>query len=71
MSTMPEFVKGYIIVGPTGIVQWGTNSDTPEQTIELFCKSAGISERKWLKLEDQGYRCAPVSIRVEPAGCGQ
>lgn len=71
MSPMPEFVKGYVIVGPTGKLMDGTNSDTEEESIEMFRAAIGITTQGWLGLEGHGYRCAPVSIRVEPAGCGQ
>lgn len=70
MSGLPDFVKAYVVVGPTGIVQWGTNCETEEGSIELFIKAAKITERKWLKLEDEGFRCAKVSMRIEPIGGG-
>ena len=71
MSTMPEFVKGYVIVSPAGKVMDGTNSDTEAESIEMFKTAIDITTQGWLALEDQGYRCAPVSMRIEPAGCGQ
>lgn len=67
---MPQFVRGYVIVSPCGAVQFGTNSDTDEGAIELFRESCDITERQWLKLEDEGYRCAEVSMRVEQLGGG-
>lgn len=67
---MINFVNGYVIIGPTGIVQFGTNCDTEEGSVDLFMEANDITERKWLKLEDEGFRCAKVSMRVEPIGGG-
>ena len=70
VMSAPNFTSGYVVIGPTGIVQFGTNSDTKEESIELFIESNDITERKWLKLEDEGFRCAKMSMRIEPIGGG-